>query len=454
MPMGDTFRANDESKSFSIGRFGSGASMRKLLWIGVVLIVGVIAARQFWLSGVRSAPIEYRTAFVERGPIVSVVEATGTINPVTSVQVGAQVTGKIISLSADFNSVVKAGEVIARIDPSLFQTKRDQAAANLVNANAMWSKSRTELGQRKREFDRTQRLFQRELISQHDLDVATTAYEAAQAQLEISAAQIKQAQALLATADLDLKYTVIRSPVNGIVISRNVEVGQTVTSGFTTPDIFLIALDLTKMQVDTNVSESDIGGIREGQEALFTVDTYPRVKFQGVVRQIRNAPIIVQNVVTYNVVVEVDNHDLRLKPGMTANVSITVGKRDDVLLVPNAAFRFSPPQSGPVGSKAADSGTAATKPPSSASPQPTQAMGGNNGWKPVWKLTDSGDPTSVSVQPGISDGSVTEVMEGELRERDKIIIGIVLPKGDRKANQLPPGFGSGQRPTSPRDRGL
>ncbi len=428
--------------------------MKKLLWIGVVVIVSVIAARQFWLTGVRSAPIQYRTAVVERGPIVAVVGATGTINPVTSVQVGAQVTGKIISLHADFNSVVKAGEVIARIDPSLFQTRRDQAAANLVNAKAMWSKTRTELAQRKRELDRTQTLFQRELVSQNDLDMATTAYESAQAQLEVSGAQIKQAQALLDTADLDLKYTVIRSPVNGIVIARNVEVGQTVTAGFTTPNIFLIALDLTKMQVDTNVSESDIGGIREGQEALFTVDTYPQVDFRGVVRQIRNAPIIVQNVVTYDVVVEVDNGDLRLKPGMTANVSITVARKDDVLMIPNAAFRFFPSQSAPVGQKTGESGADVVKPLPGVLPQGTHVSGGSHGWKTVWKLTDSGDPASVLLQPGISDGSKTEVVESELREQDKIIVGIALPKGERKANQLPPGFGSGQKPTSSRDKGL
>lgn len=428
--------------------------MRKVLWVGMVLIVALIAARQFWLSGVRSAPIEYRTAFVERGSIVAVVGATGTINPVTSVQVGAQVTGKIISLHADFNSVVKAGEVITRIDPSLFQTRRDQAAANLVNAKAMWSKTRTELAQRKRELDRMQALFQRELVSQNDLDVSTTSYESAQAQSEIAAAQINQAQALLDTADLDLKYTVIRSPVNGIVIARNVEVGQTVTAGFTTPNIFLIALDLTKMQVDANVSESDIGGIREGQEALFTVDTYPGVDFQGVVKQIRNAPIIVQNVVTYDVVVEVDNGDLRLKPGMTANVSITVGRKDEVLMVPNAAFRFSLPPSGPVGQKVADSGADVKKPSSSLPPQRPKGGGGNHGKKTVWKVNDSGDPASVAIRPGISDGSTTEVVDGELRERDKIIIGIVLPKGERTANQLPPGFGSGQKSTSSRDRGL
>ncbi|MCA9467304.1 MAG: efflux RND transporter periplasmic adaptor subunit, partial [Nitrospira sp.] len=283
---------------------------------------------------------------IEKGSILASVGATGTINPVTSVQIGAQVTGKIISLHADFNSVVKAGDIIARIDPSLFQTKRDQAAANLINTKAMWSKARADLAQRKRELDRTRQLFSRDLVSQNELDVAMTAYEGAEAQREVAAAQIKQAQALLDTANLDLKYTVIRSPVDGIVIARNVEVGQTVTSGFTTPDLFLIALDLTKMQVDANVSEADIGGIREGQEATFSVDAYPNVVFHGLVRQIRNAPIIVQNVVTYDVVLEVDNADMRLKPGMTANVSITVAHQDEVLMVPNAAFRFSPEKAG------------------------------------------------------------------------------------------------------------
>ncbi|MCA9474574.1 MAG: efflux RND transporter periplasmic adaptor subunit, partial [Nitrospira sp.] len=293
-----------------------------------------------------STPIAYRTATIEKGSILASVGATGTINPVTSVQIGAQVTGKIISLHADFNSVVKAGDIIARIDPSLFQTKRDQAAANLINTKAMWSKARADLAQRKRELDRTRQLFSRDLVSQNELDVAMTAYEGAEAQREVAAAQIKQAQALLDTANLDLKYTVIRSPVDGIVIARNVEVGQTVTSGFTTPDLFLIALDLTKMQVDANVSEADIGGIREGQEATFSVDAYPNVVFHGLVRQIRNAPIIVQNVVTYDVVLEVDNADMRLKPGMTANVSITVAHQDEVLMVPNAAFRFSPEKAG------------------------------------------------------------------------------------------------------------
>ncbi|MCA9481925.1 MAG: efflux RND transporter periplasmic adaptor subunit, partial [Nitrospira sp.] len=320
--------------------------MRKYLLTGLLVVGLVVGVRYFWVNGVGSTPIAYRTAMIEKGSILASVGATGTINPVTSVQIGAQVTGKIISLHADFNSVVKAGDIIARIDPSLFQTKRDQAAANLINTKAMWSKARADLAQRKRELDRTRQLFSRDLVSQNELDVAMTAYEGAEAQREVAAAQIKQAQALLDTANLDLKYTVIRSPVDGIVIARNVEVGQTVTSGFTTPDLFLIALDLTKMQVDANVSEADIGGIREGQEATFSVDAYPNVVFHGLVRQIRNAPIIVQNVVTYDVVLEVDNADMRLKPGMTANVSITVAHQDEVLMVPNAAFRFSPEKAG------------------------------------------------------------------------------------------------------------
>jgi len=428
-------------------------NMRKILLTGILLIAVVVGVRYFWSNGGDSVSVEYRTASVERGSIVSVVGATGTINPVTSVQIGAQVTGKIISLHADYNSVVKAGDVIARIDPSLFQTKRDQAAANLVNAKAMWSKARVDLDQRKRELDRTQQLFSRELVSQNELDMATTAYEGARAQLQVSAAQIKQAQALLANTDLDLKYTVIRSPVNGIVIARNVEVGQTVTSGFTTPNIFLIALDLTKMQVDTNVSESDIGGIREGQEVVFSVDAYPNVEFQGIVRQIRNAPIIVQNVVTYDVVVGVDNPGLRLKPGMTANVSITLAKKDDVLTVPNAAFRFSPKKSTNEKSKGESAGGQRSQDEGTGPEVPSAKSGGKGRGKTVWKVSETGEAVPVRIMPGVTDGSVTEIVEGAIQEKEKVIIGIEGTKGGRKPDALPPGFGPRRPRTSPRERG-
>ena len=427
--------------------------MRKYLLTGLLVVGLVVGVRYFWMNGVGSTPIAYRTAMIEKGSILASVGATGTINPVTSVQIGAQVTGKIISLHADFNSVVKAGDIIARIDPSLFQTKRDQAAANLINTKAMWSKARADLAQRKRELDRTRQLFSRDLVSQNELDVAMTAYEGAEAQREVAAAQIKQAQALLDTANLDLKYTVIRSPVDGIVIARNVEVGQTVTSGFTTPDLFLIALDLTKMQVDANVSEADIGGIREGQEATFSVDAYPNVVFHGLVRQIRNAPIIVQNVVTYDVVLEVDNADMRLKPGMTANVSITVAHQDEVLMVPNAAFRFSPEKAG--GQKVQG------KPPKgesslgqSSRPHSGSGKIGQAAEKTVWKMSAGGDPVAVAIRSGITDGQVTEIREGDLHPGDTVIVGIISPQEGRKGGKLPPGFGPSQQRTSPREKGI
>jgi len=426
--------------------------MRKAGWIVSVLVVALAIVGYVFFSGERKVPIRYKTAPVERGPVVSVVTATGTINPVVSVQVGTQVSGMIQSLHADFNSIVKAGDVVARIDPAPFQARRDQAAANLQMAKANVARARTDLAQRKRELDRVQSLIKQQFVSQNDVDVAITAHQGAAAQLEVSESQVKQAEATLNAAELDLKYTVIKSPVNGIIIARNVEVGQTVAASFATPNLFLIALDLTKMQVDTNVSESDIGGITEGKDATFTVDAYPGQQFQGRIRQVRNVPISVQNVVTYNVVVGVDNRDLRLKPGMTANVAIIVARKDDVLKVPNAALRFTPPKSERAVSGMSGTGLAQSDADSkSARPVLT---GGNQAMlsKTVWKVGPSGDPEAVSVQPGISDGSATEIAGGDVKEGDAVIVGIEALKAERSPQALPPGFGSGQRRS--RDRGL
>ena len=236
-------------------------------------------------------------------------------------------------------------------------------------------------------------------------------------------------------AELDLKYTTIRSPVNGIVVARNVEVGQTVAASFATPNLFLIALDLTKMQVDTNVSESDIGGITEGKEATFTVDAYPGVPFAGTIRQVRLAPINVQNVVTYNVVVDVDNQDLRLKPGMTANVSIVVAQRDDVLKVPNAALRFIPPKSElasrPMEGKPSEGGSRRARGPGRRTGRPVRF--GNRGQRRA---------VAVQVQTGISDGTYTEIVSDGVADGDEVIVGIDQPRGVRKAGDLPPGFGA------------
>jgi HlyD family secretion protein len=421
--------------------------MRRLVLIVSVLIIGLVIGGYVFFNGERKVPVRYRFASIERGAVVSLVTATGTINPVVSVQVGTQVSGMIKSLHADFNSVVKAGDVVAVIDPEPFKARRDQAASNLEIAKANTARARTDLAQRKRELDRAKSLVAQQFVSENDVDIALTNFQSAEAQVNLAAAQVKQAEAALNAAELDLKYTTIRSPVNGIVVARNVEVGQTVAASFATPNLFLIALDLTKMQVDTNVSESDIGGMTEGKEATFTVDAYPGQRFSGTIRQVRLAPINVQNVVTYNVVVAVDNRDLRLKPGMTANVSIVVAQKDDVLKVPNAALRFLPPRTDQVGyahtSVAASSSQGTLSPGGSSVPTS----------RPIWKQGPDGELQSVPVQTGISDGTSTEVISGSLSEGDQVIVGIEQLRADRKASDLPPGFGSGRQRRS-RDRGM
>jgi HlyD family secretion protein len=424
--------------------------MRRLGLILGVVAVGLAIGGYVFFNGERKAPVRYRSAMVERGSVVSVVTATGTINPVVSVQVGTQVSGMIKSLHADFNSVVKAGDIVATIDPEPFKARRDQAASNLEMAKANVARARTEQAQRKRELDRAKSLVAQQFVSQNDVDVAITNAQGADAQVNVAMAQVKQAEAALNAADLDLKYATIRSPVNGIVVARNIEVGQTVAASFATPNLFLIALDLTKMQVDTNVSESDIGGITEGKDATFTVDAYPAVPFAGTIRQVRLAPINVQNVVTYNVVVGVDNKDLRLKPGMTANVSIVVAQRDNVLKVPNAALRFMPPKSDQGESRRAEGRPAKSEGRGRAIPA-------GNGGPParlIWKQGENGELASVAVQTGISDGSSTEIVSDAVAEGDQVIVGIEQPHGAKKSGDLPPGFGSSGGQRRSRDRGI
>ena len=425
--------------------------MRRVVLIMSVLAVGLAIGGYVFFNGERKVPVRYRTAAIERGPVISLVTATGTINPVVSVQVGTQVSGMIKSLHADFNSVVKAGDIVAVIDPEPLRARRDQTASNLEMSKANVARARTELAQRKRELERVKSLVAQEFVSQNDVDVATTNFQAAEAQMNVAGAQVKQAEAALNAVELELKYTVIRSPVNGIVVARNVEVGQTIAASFATPNLFLIALDLTKMQVDTNVSESDIGGMTEGKEATFTVDAYPGYQFAGTIRQVRLAPINVQNVVIYNVVVSVDNQDLRLKPGMTANVSIVVAQRDAVLKVPNAALRFTPPTQGQ-----AERSTLGGQPVKGKDVAQTVGVGKGTmaPSRTVWKQGPSGELEPIHVQTGISDGVATEILSEELSEGALVVVGIDRPKGDRGGNNLPPGFGSGGQRGSSRNRGM
>jgi HlyD family secretion protein len=419
--------------------------MRKAIWILSVLVVAIAIGGYVFFSGERKLPVRYKSAPIQRGSIVSAVTATGSINPMTTVQVGSQVSGMIESLHADFNSSVTRGQVVARIDPFPYRAKRDQASANLANAKAALIKAKVDLSQRKRELDRVQSLLKQEFVSQAEVDTALTAHEGAIATLAVAEAAVKQAAAALESAELDLTYTVIRSPVDGNVISRQVEVGQRLSASFSIPTLFLIAEDLTQMQVDAAVSESDIGGMSIGKEATFTVDAYPGLQFQGRVRQVRNAPVSIQNVVTYDVVIGVENKDLRLKPGMTANVAIIVAQKDNALKVPNAALRFTPAKSErPDGSSG---------PAVSISQREPRSHDGSSDAKTVWKLGTSGDLEPVPVQVGISDGNMTEIITEGLAETDEVIIGIETARSGRKPESLPPGFGSGQ-PRRPRERGF
>ena len=376
-------------------------------------------------------PARYKTVAVSRGTMITAVTATGTINPVRAVMVGTQVTGRIQSLHADFNSVVKAGDVVATIDPAVYQARRDQAEANVVTAQASVSNTLAVVAQRKRELDRIASLLKRRFVSQNDVDMARTLHQGASAQLEVTRAQVLQAEAQLRAADLDLNSTVIRTPANGIVIARTVEVGQTVTAGFQTPNLFLIAQDLAQMQIDTNVSEADIGGIGMGDEATFTVDAYPAEVFRGTVEQVRQAPLNIQNVVTYTVVLKADNRDLRLKIGMTAHVTVIVSKKDDVVRVPGAALRFTPPRSDHA---AAASQTVRASGPTDERAGPTAV---------VWKLGPAGDAEAISIRVGMSDEQYVEALAGELKEGDKVIIGVDGPK-EKKSDALPPGFSAGK----------
>ncbi|MBL8073885.1 MAG: efflux RND transporter periplasmic adaptor subunit, partial [Nitrospira sp.] len=312
-----------------------------LISILFILLIGGGGIWYWWASG--TPPLQYKTALVERGPITAIVTATGTINPVVSVQVGSQVSGKVAQLFADFNSKVTKGQILAQIDQKPFKARLSQARAAVKSARGNLAKAKVLAIQRKREFDRMAALRPQAFVSQADVDLAETNYRDAAANVEVLQAQLDQAQAVLASAELDLGYTTIYSPVDGIVVSRNVDVGQTLAATFQTPILFVIAQDLTQMQVNANVSESDVGGVKEGTEANFRVDAYPKQFFDGVVTQVRNAPINIQNVVTYDVVITVRNPELKLKPGMTANVTIVTARKENPLRVPNGALRFRMP---------------------------------------------------------------------------------------------------------------
>jgi HlyD family secretion protein len=373
------------------------------LIIGAILLIAIALLLRRCTS---ASGVTFQTAPVTRGPITQAVTATGTLNPVQNVQVGSQVSGNIQKLFVDFNSTVKAGQVIAQIDPVVFQANVNQAEGDLANAQAALELARLNEA-------RTQALVAKQNSAQADLDQATANLHQAEANVKIKEGALEKAKA-------DLDHCTITSPIDGIVISRNVDVGQTVAASLQAPVIFAIANDLSKMQIDANVAEADVGGVAIDQDVDFTVDAFPTRTFQGKVVQVRNAPITVQNVVTYDTVIGVSNPDQKLKPGMTANVSIVAAHHDDTLKIPNSALRFRMPDQTPAASPKRD--------PSASGRQPGGKPGGNRQERQTERTVHilapgASKPAAVTIKIGISDGVATEVLEG-LKEGDSIVTGM------------------------------
>lgn len=441
-------------------------------WIGwmIVLVVAVAlgAAAVWYFRRGHDARPQYQTVPVTRGELTQLVTATGTLNPVTNVQVGCQISGTIQKLYADYNTVVKEGQLIAEIDPRIYQAQVEQATADLASAKANQELQQIQTA-------RDAELFTNKLISGSDYDTAVATLHEAEATVQIKQASLDNTRA-------NLGYCKILSPVDGIVISRSVDVGQTVAASFNTPTLFQIANDLTKMQIDSSVAEADIGGVEEGQEVTFNVDAYPYRIFHGKVTQVRNAPTTVNNVVTYDCVVAVDNPDYKLKPGMTANpLNIVIAERQNALKIPNAALRFRPPDGALPGTNSVSStnrlaagaaqglgggtnrfrgfgggglpagGTAgAGGRRSGGFGSGFNGFGGAGGHagqpiRTVYVLSGAGHDATlkpVQIKTGITDGVFTEVLSG-LKEGDQVVTGLAF--GNETA-------GAARNPFAPRFR--
>jgi HlyD family secretion protein len=402
---------------------------RLALILITVLAITVSVAAYYRTNGGDDVP-QYTTALVAREDIVDTVEATGTLGAVTTVEVGSQVSGTIQSLHADFNSAVRKGQVIARLDPSLLQAQVEQAEATIVRLQPEVERARVALEDAQVKLRRGRELLAEGLIPRADVETAESTARQAKASLKAAQAQVIQARAALNQNRINLGHTVITAPVDGIVISRNVNVGQTVAASMSAPTLFVIARDLTQMQVEASVDEADIGRIRAGQPVTFRVDAYPRDVFMGTVAQVRLEPVVVQNVVSYVTVIDVPNPQGTLKPGMTATVTIEVARADDVLAVPNAALRFQP---------AAGAG------PAALGGRPV-GIGGSPAerGRRIWTLRD-GQLQPARVQTGISNGTATAVIDGELREGMAIVTGISTASAAPAASTTSPLIPQGPR---------
>jgi len=396
----------------------------KTLLIAAILIF-VVLSLGFYFSGKNDKQVKYRTEKADRGDVISAVTATGTLAPVTAVKVGSQVSGIIAKLYVDFNSKVTKGQLLAELDPTPLQAQVDQR-------NADYQKASVEERNANVAFQRSKKLLDNQLIAKSDYDVA-------EANLLSAKAQTKQAEAALRQAQVNLSYTKVVSPIDGVVIDRQYDIGQTVAASFQAPTLFTIAQDLTRMQVSTSIDEADIGSIQSGEEATFTVDAFPDRTFHGTVSQVRLSSQVVQNVVTYPVLIDVTNPNLALKPGMTANVSVPVKKETDVLRIPNAALRFKPEpsevSSGQTGSNTGTGGSGYRR---------ASEGRGNGNWSGKWSgqkgggarkgtvvyvLGEKDQLKPISVRTSITDGTYTAIVGGDLKEGQPVVTGLATSRG-------------------------
>jgi HlyD family secretion protein len=416
--------------------------MNKKVVIGIVVLIvaaGIVFGFTYFNRNNNNG-LQYELAAIDKGTVTALVDTTGTLNPVQTVDIGSQVSGKMEQIYVDFNSQVKAGQVLAELEQLNFQTKVQQNEANYLSSVATVEKSKVSLENSKKKLDRAKSLFEKELLSYEEFETAEVQYFSAKADLQSSEARLEQAKAQLDTSKVDLTYTIIKSPIDGVVINRSVNVGQTVAASFQAPVLFQVANDLTKMQVECSVDEADIGRVKEGQTARFTVDAFPDENFTGTVKQVRYSPEVIQNVVTYTTIVDVENPEMKLRPGMTATISIVVGEAKNALRVPNSALRFQPPpevlqalfeemrrEMQAKRGQTAQAEEESEKRGHQGNFQMGQGMGRMGSRTRdrgrVWIQDETGKLKMVSVRTGVTDNAYTEITGGDLLEGMEVITG-------------------------------
>jgi HlyD family secretion protein len=450
---------------------------KKVIWIivGLVVITGVILGLTVFKNG-KNTQIKYRTEALGRGDIEAQVVTSGTLNPIETIDIGAQVSGKITKLNADYNTPVKTGDIVAELDQEQQQMKIQQNEASYQTRSASLEQAKVTLQISEKAYERAKTLKAKNLLSDEEMDTAEATFLNAKSSLISAQAGVAQAKSTLDQSKIDLGYCIIRSPVDGVVITRKVNIGQTLQSGFNVPVLFQVATDLTKMKVECDVDESDIGRVKEGQKVRFTVEAYPNDSFLGVVQQVRVSPTTTQNVVTYTTIVNVDNPEKKLLPGMTATVSIIVGEAKNVLRVPNAALRFTPtlseaemakirqemmdrfqaqrqaqggqpggaPQAGATGAPAGQAQGAPAGQPAQGGQTFNRQGGGQGGGQGraqmprVWVQDPDGKLRMAMLRTGVSDTNYTEIVRSELKEGDVVLLGTMTAGS---TTQSGPGMG-------------